>query len=421
MTHCVDNGTMSIYPSKRNEHFYPLQLGLFILSLSSSMAYAWGPRAPAPKPDPAPAPAPKPTPTPKPTPPPTPTPPPPSDPGNGESASNFETYFNIGRRIDASKSRSELSKSRSPASHGTDSCTIDRANDSFAETVGWSVEQGFRIADQHLDYISFSSWDPYDIYTTGRRTPVSLLSNPLCEVDSSSLSRILSTSSRSANMPSSTTISHIQDFTKKHNTLREKALEGDTSAEFEIKKMWTTFMGCLSYVESLGDPDTQTSYNIAREQGPSDYRKPTGVKFYFDRNQPPESAINIGLYQFSPDSSGNIQGCIRKWNDLQPGCQIDRRASKSELVKVLGSSRQAFNAFCGMNQVLNTFYIQVNTDNSYRTDTSNRRSSGALKSPSDRCVSPHFRTGRSYNHFSPLHNGTGNNLNLLMSCTMGNL
>lgn len=375
--------------------------------------------APTPTPQPTPAPTPAPKPTPKPPKPPAPTPP--DNPGSGDTASSFEEYFQIGKRIDGSKSRTELSKGRAPASHSTDSCTIGNKNDTFSETVGWGVEQGFRLADQHLDYISFSTWDPYDIYTTGKRHPVSLLSNPLCDVSSTSLNRILSTNSRPAQMPTSTTISQIQEFTDKHNSLRYQALKGNKDAELEVQKLWTTFMGCLSYVESLGDPDTQTSYNIAREQGPSDYIKPTGVKFYFDRNQPPESAINIGLYQFSPDAGGNIQGCIRKWNDLQPGCQIDRRASASELVRVLGSSRQAFNAFCGMNQVLNTFYIQANTDNPYRTDSSNQRSNGTLKAASNRCVSPHFRTGRSYNHFSPLHNGTGNNLNLLMSCTMSNL
>jgi hypothetical protein len=166
----------------------------------------------------------------------------------------------------------------------------------------------------------------------------------------------------------------------------------------------------------LGDADVARSDNLARQYGPSDYERPRGINFYYDQGQPIESALNIGLFQFAPGSSGNIQGCIRKWNKKHSACQIPTKATNAEMIRILGSSRQAFNSFCGSNQILNTFYIQVNTKNSYRTDTTNILNNGSMKSAQDRCVSLHMRTGRSYNHFGPFHNSTGSNLSTLMSC-----
>jgi len=350
----------------------------------------------------------------KPEPAPTPEPPP------HDEANNYEEYFQIGRDVDSYRSDSQLQKGRAPASHKSDSCVIDDKYDTFSESVGWGVEQAFKLRDQELDYVSYSNWDPFKIYTKSKRTHVSLMSHPLCETNQSSLQRTLSKSGTAAKMPPLRTIADIQEFVSINNKLRVAALRGDNESENQLQRLWSTFMSCLSYTESLGDPDTSRSEQNARQHAPSGYSKPTGVKFYWDVNQPIESALNIGLFQFSPGAGGNIQGCIRNWNKFNQSCQIPTKASTGEMIQILGSSRQAFNAFCGSNQILNTFYTQVNTYDAYHTDTRNVNSNGSLKLPSDRCVSLHFRTGRAYNHFSPLHNGTGDNLRELMTCTMTN-
>lgn len=108
-------------------------------------------------------------------------------------------------------------------------------------------------------------------------------------------------------MPPQHTIEDIQEFIGINNNLREKAINGDDDASRKLKKLWTTFMSCLSYTESLGDPDTSKSYQNASAHAPDDYSKSEGVKFYWDVNQPIESALNIGLFQFAPGAGGNIQ------------------------------------------------------------------------------------------------------------------
>lgn len=333
----------------------------------------------------------------------------------------YEKYFNIGRSVDASRSDNELTLSRAPASHKVDSCVLDRKHDTFAEAIGWGVEEAFKSSNQHLNVVSYSNWDPFNMYRDGSFSEVTLMSHPICETSKTTLRRTLSSKTIAAKMPDDQTIRHIQTFTERHNSLRKRAIRGNEEAKTDLKKLWGTLMTCLSYIESLGDPDTQASKNIARRIGPDDYSKPQGVKFYFDPNQPPVSAFNIGLYQFSRSSKGNVQGCIRKWNDRNPNCQLPRKASDDEMTRILGSSRQSFNAFCGANQVLNTFGTQVNTWDTHYTSRQNVGANGKLKPAAERCVSPHFRTRRAYNHFSPLHNGTGSNLNWLMSCTMQNL
>lgn len=75
------------------------------------------------------------------------------------------------------------------------------------------------------------------------------------------------------------------------------------------------------------------------------------------------------------------------------------------------------NAFCGVNKILQSFAIQVNTTKSVSTHPSNQ-SGGKFKAPADRCVSPFFYSGYSYNHFGPLMNSTGSNLAGLMACAL---
>lgn len=409
---------------ERNKLAIVLNTGKLLLCLGALVAgpvFSMGAPAPTPKPTPAPAPTPKPTPapapTPKPTPAPTPAPTPP--PSGGANQSDYDAYFNTGRQVDAHFSRSELQKSRAPASVASDKCVIDQNTESFSETIGWGVNVSFKPRRQELDYVATSSWDPFDMYNSKQEyAPVSLSSHPLCSVDKASLSVILSTNSTPAKMPSDQAIADVNTFVSRNNALRIKANNGDEVAKKDLDNLWVKFMGCLAYTESLGDADTSTSRSVADQHAPSDYDKPDGVKFYWDKNQPEVSALNIGLFQFAPDAGGNIQGCLRNWNKMHQSCQLPTKGSKGEMIKILGANRQAFNAFCGVNQILNTFSVQVNTRNSYRVHPANVLSGGSLKKSADRCVSLHVRTGRSYNHYGPFQNGTGTNLAKLMSCAV---
>ncbi|MGE5084941.1 MAG: hypothetical protein ACM3MG_01475, partial [Bacillota bacterium] len=244
--------------------------------------------------------------------------------------------------------------------------------------------------------------------------PTSLISHPLCKVTTESLNATLG----GKKVPSEAVIAKINTFANKINEYRRGALAGDRSSYVKASKLWSKFMMCLSYTESLSAADTASSERVAEKYAPTGYRRPAGVQFYEDPAQTEASRLNIGLFQFTPSSSGNIQACIREWNKLYPKNTINTKASQAEMIRVLGSSLQTFNAFCGVAKVTGMFAIQVNTSRAGNTHPSNVNANGTLKLPMDRCVSPHFATGKSYNHFGPFQNSTSNNLNNVLSCVL---
>lgn len=402
--------------NKRIPFFFKSTISL-TLSLLAFSAYPAGAPRPAPEPTPTPAPTPKPEPKPAPTPAPTPTPAPKPAPSPGPVTQiNPEVEFrDIASKVDASKGLRELLKERLMRGHQSDSCELDlrSSEDPFGLVIGRFVEEQFAPSYPALDYVASA----YGL-NQSNPVPVGFDSHPMCSVTRSTLTQTL----RYENLvPDQATIDMINSFAARYNSLRTKSLEGDDRAKQDLMNLWSKVGSCLGYAESLSTADTSRSRNLASEVAPADYKKPDGVKFYHDAQQTTvASRLNIGLYQFSPSAGGNIQACIREWNERYPraNCQISRSASSDEMIRVLGSSQQHFNAFCGMNKILQSFYVQANTSSSLRTHPSNVLSSGALKSGSSRCVSLHFHATRSYNHFGPFQNSTGSNLKSLLSCVM---
>lgn len=242
--------------------------------------------------------------------------------------------------------------------------------------------------------------------------PTSLIRHPLCTSSSASLGKTIN------KVPSSSVITKLNNFSSEVNSLRQAVLNGDQSAKTSLLNTWSRFFSCLAYTESLSTADSAASQAVANRVAPAGYRKPAGVKFYDDPAQSEASRLNIGTFQFTPTASGNIQPCLKAWNALharKPTCQVSTGASKSELIKVLGSSLQSFNAFCGVHKLVQTFAIQVNTNKASATHPSNLVN-GKLKPFEQRCVTPHFQSGRAYNHFGPFQNSTGSNMNSLFSC-----
>ena len=234
-----------------------------------------------------------------------------------------------------------------------------------------------------------------------------------------STSQSLAFTIKESKVPSQLTIIQLNIFEQKVNSLRDQAIfEFDKEAKVELIQTWAKFMGCLAYTESLTTADTSTSYSVSNEYSPNDYSKPKGVKFYEDPYQDIESRLNIGLYQFTPNSSGNIYPCIDQWNDIFPDSSIGTRESQDELIKLFGSSFQSMNAFCGVNKILQTFSIQVNTTEAKRTHPDNKNDRNLIN-PENRCVTPWFYASYAYNHFGPLQNSTGSNLSKLIKCVNG--
>lgn len=319
----------------------------------------------------------------------------------------------IGRSVDDSQNSSQL------VNISRESVNEDRVDDCMPQA---SLSHN-HFADQIAYYTNILSNDfPARVGTIGsyynsssndaNYFPVSLISHPMCNVTSSTLSATVK------KVPATATITKLNNFVNKMNALRIKVIEGSEEAKKDYHAEWTKLFSCLAYTESLSTADAASSKNVASSVAPSGYRKPAGVKFYNDPAQDAASRLNIGMFQFTPNAGGNIQACIRGWNDLQKNnnrCQVSQTASKAELIKVLGSSFQSFNAFCGIHKVLQTYAIQVNTTGTSATHPYNVVN-GKLKPSNQRCVSIHFQAGKAYNHFGPFQNSTGTNLDKLFSC-----
>lgn len=307
----------------------------------------------------------------------------------------------------------QLPKERSTAgSHEVDYCDTNLDNKrSFGDRIGYMVEVNSRPMKSPLGYVSSYFQIPKD-HT--QYYPTSLLSHKMCDVTTATLSKTLD----GRKMPNATDIKRAQTWIARYNLYRDEALSGNREGYIKLQKLWGKTMMCLAHVESLTTADSSKSQSTAAKFAPSDYRRPAGVAFYDDPYQSdPASKLNIGLFQFGTVAGGDPQGCIQQWNQLYPTCQIAKNTGWQEMVRMFGSSYQTFNAFCGVNYMLQNFSVQVNTTNSYRTHPSNLMN-GKLKPASERCVSLHFSSKVSYNHFGPLQNVMGDTIGILMKCAL---
>ncbi len=339
----------------------------------------------------------------------------PIDPIDPDSFNIFrDVGLNIGDKVDQyyQEHRELLVQRGNQSSHRTDSCDSQLNNQTrFAERISMAVLQNMTSRKAKLAFIG-------DLFGAPSKpeefSPNSLMSHAMCEVTSQTLTKTIG----SSRVPSAAVIKQANDFVKRYNSIRAKVVAKQPGATLEMAQLWGRMMMCLSYTESLTTADSSSSDRVATKYAPSGWRRPAGVLFYEDPNQPSSSRLNLGLYQFTPDAGGNINPCIKQWNEIYPSCSTSLSSPQSEMIKTLGSSYQTFNSFCGANKPVQMFSIQVNTKDVNNTHPLNRKSNGTLKPSEDRCVSLHFLPGNSYNHFGPFQNSTGNNLKELLSCAL---
>ncbi len=315
----------------------------------------------------------------------------------------------IGGIVDDYQNQTELLKTRSLVNQDkVDTCNADKnanSNERFSDQISYYTELMMKNTPAKVGIVGSYYGSPSN---DASYFPTSLVSHPLCISTASSLTQTLK------KVPSQAVIDKLNRFATKVNDLRDQAMSGDRAAKVELLQTWTKLFSCLAYKESLSSADSSASRSVASANAPAGYVKPSGVEFYNDPAQDAASRLNIGMFQFTPNSSGNIRPCLKAWNEMHstsPSCQVNETGSQAEMIKVLGSSLQSFNAFCGVHKIVQTFAIQVNTTSSGSTHPGN---SG--KSAANRCVTPHFYAGKAYNHFGPLQNSTGSNMNQLYSC-----
>jgi hypothetical protein len=315
--------------------------------------------------------------------------------------------------IDQLHNQTELMKTRTSINEDNiDQCNITvENNDHFTDQISYYTAKMFEDIPSMVGIIG----DSYGVTSNDQNLfPTSLIRHPLCVVNANSLAATMG----AQRVPAQTVIDKLNRFALKANELRTESINGNANAKRNLLDHWNRLFSCLAYTESLPSADNLKSQNVAKKYAPANYRKPAGVEFYEDAAQPAVSRLNVGLFQFTPSWQNNIQSCLRAWNAIHANssqCQTPLKGSLGDLIKITGSSRQSFNAFCGVHKLIETFSIQVNTNKPSATHPGNMLN-GKLKNPEDRCVSPHFLAGRAYNHFGPLQNSTRKNMDELFSC-----
>lgn len=292
---------------------------------------------------------------------------------------------------------------------------------------------------------------------------VGLLSNPMCKVDLKTFRKKSVGPSDEAIEKANLLVDQYNEI--RQDYLDAKNEEEKKLLKINAEKLWSKFFNALAVTETLGGKDDKKILVVDKssddfetikkkyssisldenlsEQVPvpvpwkskkdySDlkkvsiydwavdrydikgYAKPKDVLIYYDfaHKTSFNSRFNVGLFQFSPVASGNISHCIDRWNEDfkdNQSCQITDEMKKStgEMLKIVGGSEQAFNSYCGANKILSNLQVQVNTTHTkpLRTHPDNIKEDGSLKDPSDRCVTLHFDSKKSYNHFGTLHKG----------------
>lgn len=288
-----------------------------------------------------------------------------------------------------------------------------QGQDTFAERIGYAVSRFTTPARIDIG----SGVAPLFGLNANNATyvPTSLISHPYCRVTQETLQETF----EGHRVPDATVIAKAQRFTDLLNQYRSEAVAGSRDGRVKIYKLWSKFMMCLGYMESLTTADSASADRIAASFG---FNRPPGVSFYNDPNQSAaDSVLAIGIFQLSNVVKwGDTYSCVMDWNRQFPACAVDANTSKTGMVPVLGSAHQTFNAFCGVSMVARMFGVQVNATRAKNTHPDNVLAGGALRAPAGRCVTPFMNVNKSYNHFAPLQNGSGFTLNNILSCTLAN-
>lgn len=356
-------------------------------------------------PDPAPAPAPAPAsdsptafiaaklktspPSPQPTPAPVRASPPPT-------ASQRDVHA-LGREVasnNASDARSALQKVRS-------------WNYSEGPAIWQTIDKCLPGSDQRTTFGDQIAFFTAEHLQGSKQT--GFMNYPLCQVTEDTLASVTSKT------PGPKTIQSAQGFVRRYNELQQGA-RSSADKQKQFLKLTTAFTQCLAATESLTSADA-TKYadygagtqNFAdrsaiqlglasKDDTQAGKRMPAGVMLHLDGGK----WWSVGINQFSHDEP---QRCVEDWNTRYPGCRIPRGTNPLALSS---SPRQAFNAFCGISRLIDSFDVQQKKglDKDYFRAPANNR-----------CVSL-FMGERGGMRFGPLRNSTGTNMYEVLNCTL---
>ncbi len=358
----------------------------------------------------------------------------------------------IGKIIDGvwdGGGKRELLKVRTGQPGVVDACVTDLDDaKTFAERIGYFVNRSMtpRIVEHYIN----TGGEPIDVYQlfdipkTGTLA-TGLMSHAMCIDSEASFQAQLThvpmkaavdddgnlqkdATNKAIMVPDPETLKLAQKFETLYNKYRDSALSTQDSTS--LQGLWIRLMDCLAYSESLDGPDSNRAETLAQKYLPTDdsgnpSSKPAGVEFYMDTTPDPNvRQLTIGLFQFTPGAIANQYPCATAWNKVYPSCKVEPSNSKNHTL-ALASPYQTYNAFCGTDKIVESFFTQVNATTAKRTNLLNVSPDGTLKAPQDRCVSPFFKANLSFNHFGPLQNSYQNqemsNLKKALSCAVSGL
>ncbi|PIS10239.1 MAG: hypothetical protein COT73_10445, partial [Bdellovibrio sp. CG10_big_fil_rev_8_21_14_0_10_47_8] len=330
-----------------------------------------------------------------------------------------EVSGKVGESVDHYQRDKELLKNRgSTSAHSHDACEpLLAGRDRFSDRIAYFTQKAMALQKSPLAFISEVYSLPSD---QNQFVQTSLVSHAMCEVTADTLKKTIASDGVNR-VPSSSVIAKANQLVQKYNALRSRMIKKDAQAVLEMNQFWSRVMMCLSYAQSLSSPDSHSSDKVAKKYAPKDYERPDGVLFDENRSLTGAQKVSLGLFQFSPDASGNVNPCLKQWNQNYSSCQISLDSSVSdqaEMTRILGSSYQTFNAFCGTQKPVQMFSVQINTQDPSKTHPINLNKDGTLKPAADRCVSLHFLPGNSYTPFGPLYNSTKRNLAPFLKCSL---
>lgn len=331
---------------------------------------------------------------------------------------SFDLYQDIaiptGQSVDNQypQSRELMVVRGSNQNFAVDKCDPEvQGQDRFADRITYAVNK--RFVDLKIDI--GSSVAPIFGLSKDRNTYVanSLISHPFCRVTESTLQNTF----QGKRIPSAATIKKAQKFTDILNRYRNQALSGNPDGRKNAVRIWSKFMMCLGYMESLTSADSRESDQIAAKYN---FRRPAGVNLHNDSNQTnADSVLGIGIFQVSNVvKDGDTYSCVKDWNAQFPACALNINSTRAQMVPILGSAHQTFNAYCGAAFITRMFGVQINALKSKNTHPDNVKKDGSLKSPEERCVTPFANVNVAYNHFAPLQNGSGFTLDTILTCTL---
>jgi hypothetical protein len=365
-----------------------------------------------------------------------------------EISSELPGEAEIGLRIDQFKGGKQLMRPRKQDLTSVDRCAVKGTGQStFLDAISGAVKMSMAprkiFSDPDID-------SNYGLPGRSKSIEVGLISHPLCMATEASIKHLLG----SQNAVDPYIVKSMNIFVDAVNSARIEALGGNSKGMRKAELLYTNFMGCLAYAESLTEPgdsgEKKTEFDSlykkhiesdeSLQAALGDIPRPSGVIYSPDRvgtfyiqtvalratsaltsdaeeklKQKYPSWLDIGLFQFKPDLKGNINPCIDQWNERNPSCKIER--TMLSVTKALGSPGQTAGAYFGVQKIVEMYNSEVNTMNASGTDLANAED-GTLKTPRDRCVSLIARAGKNrvYSHFGVLADSVGVNLHGLLSC-----